>query len=72
MRLLDWASAGFYPRCFEAGMLKVLQYSHGDYEISLIGRMELSEEDVAQMLLLVRSFHNGIRYSFVSHTHFDI
>ncbi|RDL37206.1 uncharacterized protein BP5553_04639 [Venustampulla echinocandica] len=65
--LVDWASAGFYPRFFEVCLLKVMQHSHGDYELTLMERMEkLTEDEEAQMLLLARSFYHGIRYSFVS------
>ena len=65
--LLDWASAGFYPRFFEVCLLKIMQYRHGDYEVTLIERLEkLTEEERGQLLLLERSFHNSIRYSFVS------
>lgn len=65
--LLDWASAGFYPRFFEVCILKIMEYSHGNYELDLIGRMDkLTEDEEAQMLLLVRSVDNGINYSFVS------
>ncbi|KAK9357782.1 hypothetical protein V1504DRAFT_436424 [Lipomyces starkeyi] len=38
--LLDWASAGFYPRFFEVCLLKIMEYSHGKYELDLIDRME--------------------------------
>ena len=65
--LIDWASAGFYPRFFEGCLLKIMQHSHGNYEVTLIERMEkLTEDEEAQMLLLAHSFYNGIKYSFVS------
>jgi len=65
--LLDWGSAGFYPRFFEVGLLKIMEYSHGDYEVTLKERMErLTDDEEAQMWLLLRSFYNGIKYSFVS------
>lgn len=65
--LLDWASAGFYPRFFEACLLRIMEHSHGDYEIALLDRItKLTADGEAQMLLLERSFENGINYSFVS------
>jgi len=65
--LLDWESAGFYPRFFEVSLLKMMEYSHGTYETTLMERMErLTEKEEAQMLLLMRSFYSGIKYSFVS------
>ncbi|TVY19750.1 hypothetical protein LARI1_G002452 [Lachnellula arida] len=60
--LVDWASAGFYPRFFEVCLLKIMECSHGNYELTLIDRMEkLSEDEETQMRLLQRSFYNGIR-----------
>jgi hypothetical protein len=71
--LVDWASAGFYPRFFEVCLLKIMEYSHGDYEVTLIDRMEkLTEDEEAQMSLLQRSFYNGIKYSFVSLSLFSV
>jgi serine/threonine protein kinase len=65
--LLDWASAEFYPRLFEVGLLKIMEYTHADYEVTLKERMEpLTDDEEAQVSLLVRSFYNGIKYSFVS------
>ena len=65
--LLDWASAGFYPRFFEVSLLKLMEYTHGDYETTLITRMErLTDDEEAQISLLSSSFHNGIGRWFVS------
>jgi hypothetical protein len=48
-------------------MLKIMEYTHGTYELDLIERMiKLSDDEEEQMKLLQRSFYNGIRYSFVS------
>ncbi|KAH8752606.1 kinase-like domain-containing protein [Hyaloscypha finlandica] len=65
--LLDWSSAGFYPRCFEVCMLKIMECAHGNYELDLIAGMEkLTEDEDNQMQLLQRSFYSGIKYSFVN------
>jgi len=64
---LDWESAGFYPRFFEVCLLKIKEGSCKDYVATLMKRMKpLTDEEEAQMLLLIRSFYNGIKYSFVS------
>ncbi|TVY28491.1 hypothetical protein LHYA1_G003458 [Lachnellula hyalina] len=64
---VDWASAGFYPRFFEVCLLKIMENSHGDYELNLIRQMKkLTEDEEAQMSLLERSFYNGINYYFPS------
>lgn len=48
-------------------MLKIMEYSHGDYEVTLMERMQkLTADEEAQLSLLARSFYNGIKYSFVS------
>lgn len=71
--LLDWSSAGFYPRFFEICLLDIMACSHGDYEVTLRDRLEkLTEDEEAQMLLLQRSFYNGIKFHFVSFIHFVI
>jgi thiamine kinase-like enzyme len=65
--LLDWKSAGFYPRFFEVCILSIAEYTHGQYELDLISWMaELTEDEEAQMSLLKRSMHNGMKYTFVS------
>jgi len=65
--LVDWASAGFYPRFFEVCVLKIMEHSHDEYETNLIQRIErLTEDEEAQILLLTHSFSNGIKYRFVS------
>ncbi|KAH9221293.1 kinase-like domain-containing protein [Leptodontidium sp. 2 PMI_412] len=63
--LLDWATAGFYPRFFEICLLKIMAGNHGCYETTLINRLKkLTDDEEAQMSLLESSFYNGIRYSF--------
>ncbi|KAK0111645.1 hypothetical protein ONS95_001989 [Cadophora gregata] len=59
--LLDWASAGFYPRFFEISLL--FMAGPEGYETTLIDRMEkLTDVEEAQMALLECSYYNGIRY----------
>lgn len=65
--LLDWASAGFYPRLFEACAMKIMEGSYGNHEAEVRNRMDsFSEDEVARQLLLAQSLYDGIRYSFVS------
>jgi thiamine kinase-like enzyme len=48
--LLDWKSAGLYPRFFEVCILSIAEYTHGQYELDLISWMaELTEDEEAQM-----------------------
>ncbi|KAH6696535.1 kinase-like domain-containing protein [Leptodontidium sp. MPI-SDFR-AT-0119] len=61
--LLDWASAGFYPRFFEISLLKIMAGDRKGYETTLINRLEkLTDDEEAQMSLLECSYYNGIRY----------
>lgn len=70
--LLDWASAGFYPRFFEVCLLKIMENTHGAYEATLIERMEpLTDNEEIQLSLLLRSFYNGIGHFFVSHFYYS-
>lgn len=69
--LLDWASAGYYPRFFEICLLKIMEGTHGNYETILRGRLEKpTEDEEVQMLLLEQSFYNGINFYFVSFLRF--
>jgi hypothetical protein len=61
--LLRAFTQGFFEVC----LLKIMEYSHGDYEVTLLEWMEkLTKDEEAQRLLLARYFYNGIKYFFVS------
>ncbi|PVH76689.1 hypothetical protein DL98DRAFT_574241 [Cadophora sp. DSE1049] len=63
--IVDWASAGFYPRFFEICLLKITASKDNGYGTSLISRLEkLTDDEEAQVSILERSYYNGIRYSF--------
>lgn len=67
--IIDWATAGFYPRFFEVCMLHINNNSRdGKFEELLLEAMDpLTSEEEEQMWLLMRSFQNSLRYRFVSH-----
>ncbi|KAH6710813.1 hypothetical protein BKA61DRAFT_658652 [Leptodontidium sp. MPI-SDFR-AT-0119] len=62
--LLDWATAGFYPRFFEICILRIMAGDAREgYETTLINRLKrLPDDEEAQISLLECSFYNGIRY----------
>lgn len=67
MCLLDWASAGFYPRFFEICMLMISDGMNGDFEPLLLDSMEkLTSEESSQLGALMRSYGNGVRFYYVS------
>ncbi|KAI9893570.1 MAG: hypothetical protein M1814_006366 [Vezdaea aestivalis] len=51
--LLDWASAGFYPKIFEVWCLRMLPFSDNDFASNILRTMgELTEEETATIDLL--------------------
>ena len=61
--LLDWASAGFYPRLFEICGQRVIFGKEGNFNKLLLDSMnDLSMEEEKQAMLILRVFHNIQRY----------
>ncbi|KAL1613567.1 hypothetical protein SLS56_012253 [Neofusicoccum ribis] len=61
--LLDWASAGFYPRLFEICTLRLNVQQHGDLNSKLLDMVEnLSDEEESQALLLQRAHCKSQRF----------
>ena len=61
--LLDWESAGFYPRFFEVCSQRINLGKNGDFQrllLESIGR--LTEEEDAQADLILRAFSNGQKF----------
>jgi thiamine kinase-like enzyme len=68
--LIDWATAGFYPRLFEVCILNINNNGqNGKFEEMLLKNIgSLTSEEEEQMWLLIPSFQNSLRYHFVSST----
>jgi len=63
--LIDWATAGFYPKFFEVCMLRINSGEHEGFAESLLQSIEpLTKEEETQVGLLIRSFQNSLRYHF--------
>jgi serine/threonine protein kinase len=63
--LLDWASAGFYPRFFEVCALKLIDGSNFGQEL-IESLVALTEDEEAQVSVLECSIDRSLDYSFVS------
>lgn len=64
--LIDWASAGFYPRFFETCILMISDGMNGDFEPMLLESMEsLTSVETSQLRSLMQSYGNGMRFYFV-------
>jgi hypothetical protein len=62
--LIDWASAGYYPRLFEFCVLWFLEGKGGQFNVSVMESMNgLPEEELAQKEPLLRAWQNMQRYS---------
>jgi thiamine kinase-like enzyme len=61
--LIDWESAGFYPRLFERSAIQINVRKEDDWNAKLLGRLdELDEAKKSQTQLLQRAYYLGQRY----------
>lgn len=61
--LLDWKSAGFYPRILEVCMQRINVGMDGHFNELLLASMErLTDKEEAQAQLVLQAYSNGIRY----------
>jgi serine/threonine protein kinase len=62
--LIDWSSAGFYPRLFERSALEINIREEGDWNTKLLGLLdELDEGEKFQVRLLEKAYYLGQRYT---------
>jgi serine/threonine protein kinase len=62
--LIDWASAGFYPRLFERCALKINIRSENSWNAKLLNLLDIPDEDeMSQVQLLEQAYYLGVRYS---------
>ncbi|KIV98464.1 uncharacterized protein PV09_09730 [Verruconis gallopava] len=63
--LLDWHSAGFYPRLFERTTLRINVRNNYDWNANLLGLLDdLDEEEELQAQLLQRAYNLGQKYMY--------
>lgn len=61
--LIDWNSAGFYPRLFERVALEINIRKESDWNAKLLGLLdELDDGEKAQARLLEQAYYLGQRY----------
>ena len=61
--LIDWATAGFYPRLFERCALRLNIRQKDDWNAKLIDRLSmLDEHEKSQVALLEKAYYLGQRY----------
>ncbi|KAL9127499.1 MAG: hypothetical protein Q9175_007718 [Cornicularia normoerica] len=61
--LLDWESAGFYPRVLEVCAQRIILGKDGDFNRILLDHMaDLTEEEEVQAKLIMQAYSNGQRY----------
>lgn len=62
--LIDWNSAGFYPRLFERTAIEINLRKENDWNTKLLGLLcELDEGEKFQAHLLEKSYYLGQRYT---------
>lgn len=62
--LVDWASAGFYPRSFEICTLRINAWSQVDFNSQVLRLLEaLSPDEEVQAQLLQKAYYLAERYS---------
>ena len=61
--LLDWASAGFYPRLFEICTLRLNARKQGDWNRKILQNLpDVDEDEEIQAQLLQRAYYLGQKY----------
>jgi serine/threonine protein kinase len=61
--LIDWNSAGFYPRLFERSALEINVRKENDWNTKLLGLLdELDEGEKVQARLIEQAYYLGQRY----------
>lgn len=62
--LVDWASAGYYPRIFEFCAQWIIEGKEGKFNKLLLDSMEsLSDRELAQKVSILRAWRNSQKYS---------
>jgi serine/threonine protein kinase len=62
--LIDWASAGFYPRLFERCVLRINRRGKDPWNAKLLNLLDtLDEAEMFQAQLLEKAVNLGVRYS---------
>lgn len=60
--LLDWASAGFYPRVFEGCVLRITRGLRDSFDEDALELRGLTEEEGIQVDSMMRAYYNSVRF----------
>ena len=59
--LLDWASAGFYPRIFEECVLRITRRLEGSFSNNGLKLERLTDEEV-QIKSMIQAYSDSVRF----------
>ncbi|TVY13934.1 hypothetical protein LARI1_G009324 [Lachnellula arida] len=62
--LLDWASAGFYPRVFEECVLRITRALKGSFLSDGLRLERLTDEEELQIKSMIQAYYNSVRFYF--------
>jgi serine/threonine protein kinase len=61
--LLDWASAGFYPRVFEECVIRITRGLRNFFDEDALELRDLTEKEGIQVKSMMRAYYNSVRFS---------
>ncbi|KAH7305400.1 hypothetical protein BKA65DRAFT_202184 [Rhexocercosporidium sp. MPI-PUGE-AT-0058] len=74
--LLDWASAGFYPRVFEEYVIRITRRLRDSFNEDALKLRDLTEKEEVQINSMMQAYYNSMRFYFkpkqTSHAALDL
>ncbi|KAH7317276.1 hypothetical protein BKA65DRAFT_111966 [Rhexocercosporidium sp. MPI-PUGE-AT-0058] len=74
--LLDWASAGFYPRVFEECVIRITRGLRDSFNEDALKLRDLTEKEEVQINSMMQAYYNSVRFYFkpkqTSHAALDL
>ncbi|KAH8674407.1 kinase-like domain-containing protein [Tricladium varicosporioides] len=62
--LLDWASAGFYPRVFEECVIRITRGLRDHFNEDVLKLGDLTEKEEIQITSMMLAYYNSVRFHF--------
>jgi len=60
--LLDWASAGFYPRVFEECVLRITRGLRDSFDEDALKLRDLTDKEEVQINSMMQAYYNSVRF----------
>lgn len=60
--LLDWASAGVYPRVFEEFVLRITRGLRDSFDEDAIKLRDLTDKEEVQINSMMQAYYNSVRF----------